>query len=395
MKIRILVEADNLPSGKNELEIRNKAKIENALEISETSNEVVNIIRKNPNKPSDGNNPGENPGGVDEDNKNETYGISGMAWIDENKNGAKDNLEGSLTGVPVKLYDVNGKNIASATTGDDGSYVLNNLNKGNYIVVFEYDNRNYALTEYRKAGVTEEKNSNVTNTQIEGKMVAATDQIKITNRNIENINIGVVHSEKFDLRLDKSISSITVQSGKASKKYSYNDANFVKVEVDRKTVNQTIVTIEYTIKVTNEGDLPGYAKEIVDYLPADLQFNTQLNKDWQKQGGQLVSKTLAGEIINPGESRTLNLIVSKKLTEDNLGTVTNTAEISEDYNENLIIDIDSTPGNKKAGEDDISTVSVIIGLNTGRIILYISLVLTTIVILATGTYLIKKKVLDT
>ncbi len=395
MKIRIFVEADNLPSGKNELEIRNKAKIENALEISETSNEVVNIIRKNPNKPSDGNDPSDNPNGGDEDNKNNSYSISGMAWIDENRNGAKDNLEESLTGVPVKLYDVNGKNIANATTGNDGIYYLNNINKGNYIVVFEYDNRNYALTEYRKAGVTEEKNSNVTNAQLQGKAVATTDQIRITNRNIENINMGVVHSDKFDLRLDKSISSITVQNGKASRKYSYNDANFVKIEVDRKTVNQTTVTIEYKIKVTNEGDMPGYAKEIVDYLPADLQFNEQLNKDWQKQEGQLVSKSLAGEIINPGESRTLNLIVSKKLTEDNLGTVTNTAEISEDYNENLIIDIDSTPGNKKAEEDDMSTVSVIIGLNTGRIIVYISLVLTTIAILATGTYLIKKKVLDT
>lgn len=395
MKIRILVEADNLPTGKSELEIRNKAKIQNGLEISETSNEVVNIIRKNPNKPDDGNDPGDNPGGEDETNKDNRYSISGMAWIDENRNGAKDNLEESLTGVPVKLYDVNGKNIANATTGNDGIYYLNNINKGNYIVVFEYDNRNYALTEYRKAGVTEEKNSNVTNTQLGGKLVAATDQIRITNRNVENINIGVVHSNKFDLRLDKSISSITVQNGKSSKKYSYNDANFVKVEVDRKTVNQTTVTIEYKVKITNEGDMPGYAKEIVDYLPADLQFNPQLNKDWQKQEGQLVSKSLAGEIINPGESRTLNLIVSKKLTEDNLGTITNTAEINEDYNENLTIDIDSTPGNKKAGEDDMSTVSVIIGINTGRIIVYISLVLATIAILATGTYLIKKKVLDT
>ena len=129
------------------------------------------------------------------------------------------------------------------------------------------------------------------------------------------------------------------------------------------------------------------------YLPEGIQVNPRLNKDWEEENGKLISTSLGEEIINPGETRTIDLIVSKQLTEDNLGTVVNTAEIEKDYNENLIGDIDSTPGNKKAGEDDMATASVIIGLNTGRIILSISLILITIIILATGTYLIKKKII--
>ena len=124
-----------------------------------------------------------------------------------------------------------------------------------------------------------------------------------------------------------------------------------------------------------------------------MNFDTQLNKEWVLENGQLVNSSLAEEIINPGETKTLDLVLTKTLNEDNLGTVTNTAEIMEDSNDNLIEDIDSTPGNKNTNEDDISTVSVIISVGTGRMIIYISLIITVIGILGIGIYLIKKKVL--
>ena len=109
----------------------------------------------------------------------------------------------------------------------------------------------------------------------------------------------------------------------------------------------------------------------------------------------MVNSSLTGEVINPGETRTLDLVLTKTLTEDNLGTVTNTAEILEDSNDNLIEDVDSTPGNKNTNEDDISTVSAIISVGTGRVILYISLIITIIAILGIGIYLIREKVLKT
>lgn len=405
MIITARVKADELAQGVDELEVKNKANLSNP-EIGEIeSNEITNIIRRKNNGTDE--EPGENPGGgpgeepgEDPGENNKNYNISGTAWIDQNRNGEMDNQENTLQGITVELYDTegniakdnNGKDVIS-TTGSDGRYILSNLPQGNYIAIFRYDNRNYTLTEYKKSGVTEELNSDVITTTLNGTTVATTDNIQITNNDITNINIGLLETNKFDLRLNKYISTITVQGNGTTKKYGYNNTDFAKIEIDRKTINNSTVTIEYKISVTNEGEVAGYANKVVDYLSSDLNFNAQLNEDWVLENGQLVNGSLAEEIINPGETKTLDLVLTKALNEENLGTVTNTAEIMEDSNDNLIEDIDSTPGNKNTNEDDISTVSVIVSVGTGRTILYICLITTIIAILGIGIYLIKDKVL--
>lgn len=398
VQIKIFVVAEELSSGVNELEIKNKAKLKTTGNEEIESNEITNIIKRNPNKPNDdGNNNGNNSGG---DTSGKVYSISGMVWKDENKNGARESQENGIEGTTVKLYTKDGKeakdkdgNEIMKTTGSDGSYVLENIPKGNYVVIFEYNNEQYTITEYKRSGVSEEANSDVISTSKDGKKVGMTDNIQITNADIQNINMGLIESSKFDLRLDKYISEITVQEGNTTKKYGYENTQFAKIELNRKTVNNTNITIKYQIKITNEGDIDGYANKIVDYMPSEMNFSTKDNKGWILENGQLINSTLEQEVIKSGESKTIELILTKKMTEDTLGTITNTAEIQEETNEFMKSDIDSTPGNKQANEDDISTVSVIIGLNTGRIILYISLTIAVIAILGVGIYLINKKVL--
>ena len=51
-----------------------------------------------------------------------------------------------------------------------------------------------------------------------------------------------------------------------------------KIEVLRQNVDKSSIVIEYKIVVTNEGALPGYVNKIIDYLPKDVNFNTELNK---------------------------------------------------------------------------------------------------------------------
>ncbi len=403
MTITAKVKADVLAQGVNELEIKNKATLNNPSIGEIESNEITNIIRRK--NDGTGEEPGENPGEKPDEEPGENeekYNITGTAWIDENKNGEMDSRENTMQGIVVELYNKNGEqakdnngNNVTTSTGSDGKYTLSNLPKGNYVVIFRYDNRNYVLTEYKKSGVNENVNSDVISTILSGVTVATTDNIQINNNDVNNINIGLVESSRFDLRLNKYISAITVQSNGVTKKYGYNNVDFAKIEVDRKTINNSTVTIEYKISVTNEGEVSGYANKVVDYLSSDLNFNTQLNKDWVLKDGQLINSSLAEESINPGETKTLDLVLTKNLNEDNLGTVTNTAEIMEDSNDNLIEDIDSIPGNKNTNEDDISTVSVIISVGTGKAILYTCLIITIIVILGIGTYLIREKVLKT
>ena len=76
-----------------------------------------------------------------------------------------------------------------------------------------------------------------------------------------------------------------------------------------------------------------------------------------------------------------------------MGVMNNTAEISEDYNEYGVPDKDSTPDNKKPGEDDIDDAPVMLSVSTGQIRIYFTLGLIVLITIAGGVVLIKKYVL--
>ena len=54
------------------------------------------------------------------------------------------------------------------------------------------------------------------------------------------------------------------------------------------------------------------------------------------------------------------------MTGENIGTIRNTAEIAEDYNEYGLKDINSTVANKQDGEDDMKSADTIILMSAGR-----------------------------
>ena len=152
--------------------------------------------------------------------------------------------------------------------------------------------------------------------------------------------------------------------------------------------------VEYKITVTNEGAIPGYAKKIADYLPSELKFSTELNQDWYEgKDGAIYNNSLANTVINPGESKEIKLILTKAMTKENFGTITNNAEIYEASNDYGVKDTDSTPGNKQTNEDDYSTATVVTGVKTGQVIIYTTLALTVIAIIGVGGYMVKKRVL--
>ena len=81
---------------------------------------------------------------------------------------------------------------------------------------------------------------------------------------------------------------------------------------------------------------------------------------------------------------------------ENIGLKVNTAEISKDYNDKGTPDRDSTPDNKKPGEDDIDDAPVILAVATGIVgnpKVYIGLGMVILVTIAGGIILIKKFVL--
>lgn len=320
------------------------------------------------------------------------YKITGTAWLDKNKDGSMSEDETKLSGIIVKAIDQNGIQKAQETTKEDGTYTLEGLENGKYTVIFEYDTNKYLLTTYQKEGIEESINSNVIKGTYNNKEVGTTDTITITNRSIANINIGLVEGSNFDLSLNKKVTQISIANTKTTKTIKYN-TNLAKIDLDYKYINNTKVAIEYEITVTNEGDIPGIATKIVDYIPKEFDFSTELNKDWYTSGQNIETKALADTIINPGESASITLVLTKNMTENDNGIYANTAEIAEIYNEFGKEDSDSQPANNKEGEDDISTANVILGLNTGGPITYITLTLTIMTLICIGAYEVNKRVL--
>ena len=216
----------------------------------------------------------------------------------------------------------------------------------------------------------------------------------------DDIDIEKVKVKYFDLALKKWVTqAIVIQNGQQTVTETghtgdENPEPVVKVDLKDKDLNSVTVKFKYKIKVTNEGEIEGYVKEIKDYIPDGLKFVPEDNPDWKQVSEKVVATTkLENTLLKPGESATVDIILTWINSEDNLGLKVNIAEISKDYNDSDTPDIDSTPDNFKEGEDDIDDAPVILSIKTGEARIYITLAGIILVTLAGGIFLIKRFVL--
>ena len=338
------------------------------------------------------------------------YKISGTAWLDNNQNGMRDEDENTMSGIQVALlYKSNGQLVTDAnsgenkivTTGENGKYEFTNLTPNEYLVIFLYDAGSYSITTYQKDGVDSNKNSDAieTNITLNGarQIAGVTDTLQVVNENLRNIDLGLYQDKKFDLSLQKYVTKISLTTPTiGTAQYEYGDSTLEKVEILGQNAGKSSMVIEYKIVIKNEGGVAGYARKIVDYLPEDVGFSTDLNKDWylSETNGNIYNTSLENTLIEPGETKELTLILTKQITEDSIGTtLNNQAEIYETYNEQGLKDIDSTEANRQEGEDDLGQADVLISLVTGKIIMYTGLIILVLAIITTGIIVIKKKVL--
>ena len=323
-----------------------------------------------------------------------TYKISGTVWLDSSLEGSKDNGENGISGVNVYLINADTNQVVDSTalTNTDGFYTLSNIKNGNYIVIFEYDSTRYGITTYQASGIDSSKNSKALAKQINifgtEKTYGVTDIITVNGGSIGNINMGLIELDEFDLKIDKYINRVIVKTQSSTKVYSYNDVNMTRVDIDAKELNGAEVTVEYAIKITNVGQVAGYARKIVDYIPEGFTFNSTENKDWYSESNSLYSVILANDKIEAGDSKIINLTLTKEMTEDTTGTYTNRVGIEESYNELNLADRNSQNGT------DSASAQLIISIRTGSVALYTILILSIILIVGVGTYFIKIKVLD-
>ncbi len=172
-----------------------------------------------------------------------------------------------------------------------------------------------------------------------------------------------------------------------------NPEPIVKVDLKNTSINNVEVKFEYKIRITNEGQIAGYAKEISDYIPEGLKFIPADNPEWREVEGKIVTRKLENTLLQPGEYADVTVLLTWINNENNLGLKVNTAEISEDYNEFGTPDIDSTPNNKEKGEDDIDDAPIMLAIRTGRPIVYTGLAVGVLSIISLGAVVIRKRVL--
>ncbi len=312
---------------------------------------------------------------VDKQEQNKiNYCISGMAWKDNNLNGEYDESEEKLSGLNLKLYNQNkkeyekneeGKDI-QVITDENGYYIFNNLEKGNYLVIANFDSQIYELTNY-KTNSNNNQMSHFAEGTIENEKVGITDAIKINESNIYGINIGLREKKISNIEIESTISNVIItDSDMKSKKYNFEN-NSAKLNINFQSIEDLNMIVEYKIKVINKGNIPEYIKKIVDHIPKGLKFVSEINASWYMQeDGNVYNTELSNDEIKPGESRELNLILVKNNgVEENI--LHNYVAVEKKYNEYGIKEITARSGNKE--EQEYSDLIIKQGIKTENILL--------------------------
>ena len=311
-----------------------------------------------------------------------------------------------------KMYDENGEETTDVSKAVKLTTTYLSKENGEQNLLKAFDGKTLEGRDIKIAFKVKDPNSNsiiITNkaqisddTDKDGKDITDKDSTPDEwNEGEDDQDVEHVKVEYFDLALLKFVSKvIVIEDGKETiSETGYNGHEdpepVVKVDLHKKKLSDVTVKFGYGITIINEGDIPGYAKEITDYVPEGLRFEAEDNPLWTDEGNNVIStKQLENTLLQPGETATVEVILTWINDPNNMGLKTNTAEISQDKNEYDVPDRDSTPDNKKEGEDDIDIAKVILAITTGTTKTYFVLATSLLAIIGTGIVLIKKYVIE-
>ena len=345
-----------------------------------------------------------------------TGAVSVFKYEDTNGNGKHDEGEKALVGAEFKIalteedakagnfVKIGGKEL-TAVSNEDGIATFTGLSFGGDA---KDDEANLKNGLYRYDWETASRDYYIVETVTPAGYEKLTDVVKVTvsKNSSEIIDLTEKINEMesvgnrpliFDLALRKWVTqAIVIEDGKTvvtetGHKAEDDPEAVVKVDLKKKKLNDVVVKFKYSIRITNEGEVDGEAQEISDYIPKGLKFVKEDNPDWEEVDGKVVTDKLKGVTLKHGESAEVEIILTWINSEENMGVMVNTAEISKDYNEYGYDDIDSTPNNKKDGEDDIDDAPVMLAVKTGsEVVTYVGIAVGMIVIISLGVCLIKK-----
>ena len=190
-----------------------------------------------------------------------------------------------------------------------------------------------------------------------------------------------VQVKVFDLELTKYIKTITINDDTGEKTIELGlnkKGQILKKEINAKKIDKTQIYVTYGLKVKNIGEIPGYAGEIVDYIPENFELVNTNNK-WEQAGNIVKSTSLEKELINPNEEKTIEVTFRWDLNEENLGERNNKAIITKYEN-----DYEA----KDNTEDNKNEEKFIISIRTGEMEIT-AIIILVILIIAAGIVKLK------
>ena len=231
----------------------------------------------------------------------------------------------------------------------------------------------------------------VDETKLTSKDIIIENKVRIMPNDNDDYPDNDQSSEKlyvkyFDLTIEKYIDKVIIENKKGSitQKYGNNqNGNPIKIDIKKSEVNDTVITVTYGLLIKNVGEIPGYATEIVDYTPEN--FILVEDGKWIIDGKVAKSTLLSGILLNPGESTVAEVTYKWNLSENNIGTRINEAEITKYTNNYGAIDLTDDKN-----DDEKMIVTIKTGLE--EILNFIIPFMGAAIIVAVGIILIKKKI---
>lgn len=140
----------------------------------------------------------------------------------------------------------------------------------------------------------------------------------------ETVVIYYYKKVKFNFKIEKDISKIIVNNEEKT-----IESGMPIITLQYKNVSNTIIKVEYKIKVTNTEKLAGKAI-IEENIPDGFEFAEENADEWNLVDGKYVLET---ELINPGESKEYVVILKWKNDTQNKGKKVNNVKIIDTQNE--------------------------------------------------------------
>ncbi len=291
------------------------------------------------------------------------YEISGKAWDDINKNGIYDEGERPLANIVAKLVE-NNKNrvVKTVLTDETGKYTFSEVPNGEYSVMFEFEDKKYSPTVYKKNNVEDTKVSDAigVNRQEQTKQVAVSDAIKINFQSKSDENLGLVNNKNFDMALKGEITKLRVVNGDKKDEITAKDveATVNKFKVSPFTSGNAKVEVDYKLIAKNEGNVPGKIVKIGAYKNNEEKI---LTASWKQETGELaVTRELENIELKPGEEKEITVTVETTMDKVMNKVLSNRFEILETSNNLGVKDINSVEGNNSTNENDNVALDVII-----------------------------------